>query len=88
MEENQAGQDIQLKLLPEINLNIDVPIEDQFNLTTAQPETQSKHNSFFDIRTRTLPNFTFHSLKQGLPTSFCYGDFFICALVCRLFLGA
>lgn len=26
-------------------------------------------------------------MREGLPTSFCFGDFFICSLVCRLFLG-
>ena len=55
---------------------------------TNQKQKKSKDNSFFDIRERSTLNFTWLSLKEGLPSSFCFGDFFICSMVCRMFLGA
>jgi hypothetical protein len=44
-------------------------------------------NSFFEIENKNIFQFLWYSLKEGLPTSFSYGDFFLCSLICRLFLG-
>lgn len=50
-------------------------------------QSKQLENSFFDIESKNILQFLWYSLKEGLPTSFSYGDFFLCSLVCRLFLG-
>lgn len=94
MKELQLNEDnaLELKLLnPQEPVHPSLDLANSSHTINIQERIsyQDQHEtSFFDIREKSFRNFTLHSMKEGIPTSFCYGDFFICALVCRMFLGA
>jgi Na+-driven multidrug efflux pump len=51
-----------------------------------EKEEEEKKN-FFDIENKSMFEFIKLCIVEGMPASLCYGDYYICSLICRILLS-
>jgi Na+-driven multidrug efflux pump len=52
-----------------------------------QQEEDEAKKDFFDIENKSMFQFIKLCIVEGLPASLCYGDYYICSLICRILLS-
>ena len=50
-------------------------------------EEEERKRDFFDIENKSMFQFIKLCIVEGMPASLCYGDYYICSLICRILLS-
>lgn len=62
-------------------------LTDAEKLRIKQEEEEKAKKDFFDIENKSMFQFIKLCIIEGMPASLCYGDYYICSLICRILLS-